>query len=202
MVAVSPARSRSSTRQQPREISAEPEPSIAVLPFVNLSDDAEQQYFADGLAEDIIMRLARLRWLFVCARNSSFSYRDKAIDVKQVGRELGVRYVLGGSVRRSGQRLRISSEASDTSTGRQIWTERYDVQLADFFTLQDQIADSVIGAVEPKLYAAEHQRYISRPPTSLDAWGFVMKAMPHIWSWSSGKRARGRRTTATQGRRR
>ena len=165
--------------------SAEPEPSIAVLPFVNLSDDAEQQYFADGLAEDIIMRLARLRWLFVCARNSSFSYRDKAIDVKQVGRELGVRYVLGGSVRRSGQRLRISAEASDTSTGRQLWTERYDVQLADFFTLQDQIADSVIGAVEPKLYAAEHQRYTSRPPTSLDAWGFVMKAMPHIWSWSS-----------------
>ncbi|MBZ9921950.1 winged helix-turn-helix domain-containing protein, partial [Mesorhizobium sp. BR1-1-7] len=138
---------------------SEPGPSIAVLPFANLSDDIEQQYFADGLAEDIITRVSRLRWLFVSARNSSFSYRGKVVDVTQVGRELGVRYVLDGSVRRSGQRLRIGAELSDTSSGHQVWAERYDVQLADFFELQDQIVDSVIGAIEPRLYAAEHQRF-------------------------------------------
>jgi TolB-like protein len=164
---------------------SEPGPSIAVLPFVNLSDDIEQQYFADGLAEDIITRVSRLRWLFVSARNSSFSYRGKLVDVTQVGRELGVRYVLDGSVRRSGQRLRIGAELSDTSSGRQVWAERYDVQLADFFELQDQIADSVIGAIEPRLYAAEHQRFQGRSPGNLDAWGFVMKAMPYVWTWGS-----------------
>ena len=160
-------------------------PSVAVLPFGNLSDDSEQQYFADGLAEDIITRLGRLRWLFVSARNSSFSYKGKAVDVSQVGRELGVRYVLGGSVRRSGQRLRISAELSVASTGQQIWAERYDVDLADFFTLQDQIAESVIAAIEPQLYAVEHQRFQSRSPDSLDAWGFVMQAMPYVWDWGS-----------------
>ncbi len=171
----------------PREQPVEPGPSIAVLPFANLSDDTEQQYFADGLAEDIITNLARLRWLFVSARNSSFVYRGKIVDAKQVGRELGVRYVLGGSVRRSGQRLRISAELSDASTGLQIWAERYDVDLADFFALQDQIAESVIAAIEPRLYAAEHQRLHTRSPESLDAWGFVMKAMPHVWAWFSAK---------------
>ncbi len=166
---------------------ADPGPSIAVLPFANLSGDVEQLYFADGLAEDIITRLARLRWLFVTARNSSFTYRDRAVDVKQVGRELGVRYVLDGSVRRSGQRLRISAELSDSSTGVQVWAERYEVELADFFALQDQITESVIAAIEPKLYAAEHQRFQSRSPESLDAWGFVMKAMPYVWTWGSAR---------------
>lgn len=164
---------------------SEPGPSIAVLPFVNLSGDIEQQYFADGLAEDIITRLSRLRWLFVAARNSSFSYQGKPVDVKQMGGELGVRYVLAGSVRRSGQRLRIGAELGDTSSGRQVWSERYDVQLVDFFELQDQIADSVIGAIEPRLYAAEQQRFLGRSPGNLDAWGFVMKAMPHVWTWGS-----------------
>ena len=162
-------------------------PSVAVLPFTNLSDDVEQQYFADGLAEDIITRLGRLRWLFVCARNSSFTYKNKAVDVKQIGRELSVRYVLGGSVRRSGQRLRIGAELSETSTGLQVWAERYEVDLADFFSLQDQIAESVIAAIEPRLYAAEHQRFQSRSPDSLDAWGFVMKAMPYVWDWGSAQ---------------
>jgi adenylate cyclase len=161
------------------------EPSVAVLRFANLSDDSEQQYFADGLAEDIITRLARLRWLFVSARNSSFTYEGKTVDVRQVGRELGVRYVLGGSVRRSGQRLRIGAELSEASTGLQVWTERYDVALADFFSLQDQIAEAVIAAIEPRLYAAEHQRFQSRSPDNLDAWGFVMKAMPYVWDWRS-----------------
>jgi TolB-like protein len=162
-------------------------PAIAVLAFANLSDDVEQQYFADGLAEDIITRLARLRWLFVSARNSSFSYKGKAVDVKQVGRELGVRYVLDGSVRRSGQRLRITAQLSDVSSGLQVWAERYDVELADFFLLQDQIAGGVIAAIEPRLHAAEHQRFQSRSPDSLDAWGFVMKAMPYVWAWGTAK---------------
>jgi TolB-like protein len=118
-------------------------PSIAVLAFQNMSGDPEQEYFADGLAEDIITRLSRLRWLFVSARNSSFTYKGKAVDAKQVRRELGVRYVLDGSVRRSGHRLRISAQVSDSSTGLQVWAERYDVELADFFALQDQIAESV-----------------------------------------------------------
>ena len=162
-------------------------PSVAVLRFTNLSDDSEQQYFADGLAEDIITRLGRLRWLFVSARNSSFAYQGVAVDIKQVGRELGVRYVLGGSVRRSGQRLRIGAELGDASTGLQVWAERYDSDLADFFNLQDQIAESVIAAIEPRLYAAEHQRFQGRSPDSLDAWGFVIRAMPHVWGWRSAQ---------------
>ncbi|AZO31102.1 tetratricopeptide repeat protein [Mesorhizobium sp. M1B.F.Ca.ET.045.04.1.1] len=164
---------------------AEAGPSIAVLPFANLSDDAEQQYFGDGLAEDIITRLARLRWLFVSARNSSFTYGGKPVDVKQIGRELGVRYVLEGSVRRSGQRLRINARVSDADNGRQIWAERYDAEIADFFALQDEIAESVIGAIEPRLYVAEQERFQIRSPGNLDAWGFVMKAMPYVWTWAS-----------------
>ena len=167
------------------ELALPDKPAVAVLPFTNLSDDSNQQYFADGLAEDIITRLARLRWLFVSARNSSFTYRGKEVNAKQIGRELGVRYVLDGSVRRSGQRLRIGAELSETSTGLQVWAERYDVDLADFFSLQDQITESVIAAIEPRLYAAEHQRFRSRSPDSLDAWGFVMKAMPYVWDWES-----------------
>ncbi len=166
---------------------SEPPPSIAVLPFANLGEDAEQAYFADGLAEDIIVRLSRLRWLFVSARNSSFTYKGKAIDVKQVGRELGVRYVLDGSVRSSGQRLRVSATLSDTTTGHQVWAERYDVELSDFFALQDQIAESVIAAIEPRLLQAEHERYKSRSPGSLDAWAFVMRAMPYVWTWGSAE---------------
>ncbi len=160
-------------------------PSVAVLPFVSLSDDSAQQYFADGLSEDIITRLARLGWLFVSARNASFTYRGTAVDVRQVGRELGVRYVLGGSVRRSAERLRIGAELSEASTGLRVWGARYDVDLADFFTLQDQIAESVIAAIEPRLYAAEHQRFRSQSPDSLDAWGFVIRAMPYVWDWGS-----------------
>jgi len=162
-------------------------PSIAVLPFENLSQDVEQQHFADGLTEDIITRLSRLRWLFVSARNSSFTFRGRPLDLREIGRALGVRYVLSGSVRRSGQRLRIAAQLSDASTGRQVWAERYDLELLDFFALQDAIAASVIGAIEPQLYAAEHQRIETRRPESLDAWGFVMKAMPTVWTWFSAK---------------
>ena len=179
--AVEPLTSRDPGR--PDEVA----PSIAVLPFENLSQDVEQQHFADGLAEDIITRLSRLRWLFVSARNSSFTFRGKALDLREIGRALGVRYVLSGSVRRSGQRLRVAAQLSDASTGRQVWAERYDLELFDFFALQDGIAASVIGAIEPQLFAAEHQRFETRRPESLDAWGFVMKAMPTVWTWFSAK---------------
>jgi TolB-like protein/Flp pilus assembly protein TadD len=169
--------------------SSDPEagPSIAVLPFANLTNDPDQQYFADGLTEDIITRLSRFRWLFVTARNSSFTYRGRAVDVKEIGRELGVRYVLEGSVRRSGQQVRIGAQLADAANGAQAWAERYDVELVDFFALQDQITESVVAAIEPQLYAAEHLRLRSRQPESLDAWGFVMRAMPHVWTWGSEK---------------
>lgn len=160
-------------------------PSIAVLPFLSLSDDSEQAYFADGLTEDLITRLARLHWLYVASRNSSFSFKGRRAEPGQVGRDLRVRYALEGSVRRSGNQLRISSQLSDASTGRQVWAGNYDVELADFFTLQDQISEAVIAAIEPRLYVAEHERFKSQPPESLDAWGFVMKAMPHAWTWGA-----------------
>jgi TolB-like protein/Tfp pilus assembly protein PilF len=162
---------------------SEPGPSIAVLPFTNLSEDSGQQYFAEGLAEDIITRLARLRWLFVAARTSSFTYGGKPVSVQQVGRDLGVRYVLDGSVRRSGQHLRIGAELSEAATGLQVWAHRYDADVADFFALQDEIAESVIAAIEPRLYAAEHRRVQRRSPDTLDAWGFVMQAMPYVYTW-------------------
>jgi TolB-like protein/Tfp pilus assembly protein PilF len=161
------------------------EPSIAVLPFANLSEDPEQEYFCDGLADDIITGLSWLRWLLVIARNSSFTYRGKSIDVRQVGRELEAGYVLEGSVRRSGQRMRVAAQLIDASTGLQVWAERYDSEVADLFALQDQITQSVVASIEPHLYAAEGFRSERRPPESLDAWGFVMRAMPYIWTWKA-----------------
>jgi TolB-like protein/Flp pilus assembly protein TadD len=165
-------------------------PSLAVLPFANLSDDPEQQFFADGLAEDIITRLAGLRWLFLSARNSSFTYQAKAVDIKRVGAELGVRYVLGGSVRRSGNRLRVATLLSDAMTGAQVWAERFDAELKDFFDLQDEIANGVMAALEPQIYAAEHDRLRSRKPENLDAWGYLMRAMPLVWTWGSAEEIR------------
>jgi TolB-like protein/Tfp pilus assembly protein PilF len=165
----------------------EPGPSIAVLPFANLALDPEQQYFAEGLAEDIITRLSRLSWLFVSARNSSFTYQANGVDIKRVGQELGVRYVLSGSVRRSGDRLRVTAQLNVADTGAQAWADRYELVLSDFFTLQDSIAESVLAAIEPELYRAENERFQSRAPQSLDAWGYVMRAMPSIWTWGSAE---------------
>ncbi|HKX08422.1 MAG TPA: tetratricopeptide repeat protein [Stellaceae bacterium] len=155
-------------------------PSIAVLPFQNLSGDPEQEYFADGMAEDIITALSRLRWFFVIARNSSFAYKGKAIDVRQVARELGVRYVLEGSVRKAGNRLRITAQLVDAATGNHIWAERYDREIADIFAVQDEITESVVASIEPELYAAENLRIESKPPESLDAWGCVIRALWHL----------------------
>ena len=155
-------------------------PSIAVLPFANMSGDPEQEYFADGMVEEIITALSRIRWFFVIARNSSFTYKGRAIDVKQVARELGVRYVLEGSVRKSGSRVRITAQLIEAGTGNHIWAERYDRELADIFAVQDDITERVVATLEPELYAAEYFRSQRKPPESLDAWECVIRALSHV----------------------
>src|SRR5213082_190377 len=142
-------------------------PSIAVLPFQNMSGDPEQEYFADGMVEEIITTLSRIRWLFVIARNSSFTYKGRTIDVKQVARELGIRYVLEGSVRKAANRVRIIGQLIDTATGAHIWADRFDGALDDIFELQDQVASSVAGAIEPKLRHAEIERASRKATESL-----------------------------------
>jgi len=152
-------------------------PSITVLPFQNLSGDPEQEYFADGIVEEIITALSRIRWLFVIARNSSFTYKGQAIDVKRVGRELGVRYVLEGRLRKSGNRVRISAQLIEAESGGHVWAERYDRDLSDIFAVQDEITERVAAAVEPRLYAAEYERIERKPPERLDAWELVVRAI-------------------------
>ena len=152
-------------------------PSIAVLPFVNMSGDPEQEYFAEGVAEDIITGLSRLRWLFVIARNSSFTFKGRNIDVREVGRELGVRYLLEGSVRTSGDRMRITAQLVEAETGNHIWAERYDRAREDVFSVQDEITESVIGCIQPEVYGAEHERAKRKPPESLDAWEAFLRAL-------------------------
>ena len=160
-----------------QSLSLPDKPSIAVLPFQNMSGDPEQEYFVDGMVEEIITALSRIRWLFVIARNSSFTYKGRAVDVKQVGRELGVRYILEGSVRQAGNRVRITGQLIDTTTGTNIWADRFDGALNDVFELQDQIASTVAGAIEPKLRLAEFQRASRKPTESLDAYDLYLRAM-------------------------
>jgi len=145
-----------------------------------MSGDPEQEYFADGMVEEIITALSRIRWLFVIARNSSFTYKARSVDVKQVGRELGVRYILEGSVRRAAERVRITAQLIDANTGNHIWAERYDRELADIFTVQDEITERVVAAIEPQLYAAEHLRSQRKSPESLDAWDCVARALWYV----------------------
>jgi TolB-like protein len=156
-------------------------PSIAVLPFINMSGDPEQEYFSDGMTEDIITALSRLRWFFVIARNSTFSYKGKPVDVKQIGRELGVRYILEGSIRKIGNRVRITAQLINATTGAHLWAERYDRELTDIFALQDEITQRVTAAIEPKLMEAESVHFQSRSPEDLDAWDLVMRAVAHFW---------------------
>ena len=156
-------------------------PAIAVLPFTNMSGDAEQEYFSDGISEDIITALSKLRWFFVIARNSSFIYKGKAVHMKQVAEELGVGYVVEGSVRKIGDRVRITAQLNDVATGSHIWAERYDRALADVFAVQDEITESIVAAIEPQLYAAENYRAERKLPSNLDAWDLVMRALSHYW---------------------
>jgi TolB-like protein/tetratricopeptide (TPR) repeat protein len=157
-------------------------PSIAVLPFQNMSGDPEQEYFADGMVEDIVTGLSRIKWLFVIARNSSFAYKGRAIDVKQVGRELGVRYVLEGSVRKSADRVRITTQLIDSVTGAHVWAERYDRKYDDIFTLQDDITLSVVGTIEPSLRVAEIDRAKRKRPENLSAYDLVLQAHTDTYS--------------------
>ena len=162
---------------EPARLALPDKPSLAVLPFQNMSGDPEQEYFADGIVEDITTAIARLPWLFVIARNSSFTYKGKAVDVKQVGRELGVRYVLEGSVRKAGNRVRITGQLIDTTTGAHIWADRFDGGVDDIFDLQDQVASSVTGAIEPKLRLSEIERAARKPTESLDAYDLYLRAI-------------------------
>jgi adenylate cyclase len=155
-------------------------PSIAVLPFQNIGGDPEQEVFADGRVEEIITALSKLRWFFVIARNSSFTYKGRAVDVKQVGRELGVRYVLEGSVRKGGNRLRITAQLVEAETGNHIWAERYDRDIGDIFAVQDEITEAVTIAVAPKIDATERRRALRKPPENLDAWAAYQQGLWHL----------------------
>jgi TolB-like protein len=157
-------------------------PSIAVLPFQNMSGEPEQEYFADGMAEDIITALSRVKWFFVIARNSSFTYKGRAVDVKQIGRELGVRYVLEGSVRKAGGRVRITGQLVEGETARHIWADRFDGEVADIFDLQDQVTASVVAAIEPSLRQAEIDRARRKPTERLDAYDCYLQALPHFYA--------------------
>jgi TolB-like protein len=156
-------------------------PAIAVLPFTNMSEEPEQEYFSDGISEDIITALSKLRWFYVIARNSSFAYKGKSLHLKQIGEELGIGYVVEGSVRKNGDRVRIAVQLNDVTTGSHIWAERYDRNLADVFAVQDEIAQAIVAAIEPQLYAAENFRAQRKPPDSMDAWDLVMRALSHYW---------------------
>ena len=157
-------------RNPPPALALPDKPSIAVLPFQNMSNDPEQEFFADGIAEDIITALSRYPSLFVIARNSCFTYKGRAVDVKQVGRELGVRYVLEGSLRKSGNRIRVTAQLVEAETGNHVWAERYDRDLAEIFAVQDEITQAVTIAIAPAIADAEQQRAMRKPPGSLDAW--------------------------------
>jgi TolB-like protein/Tfp pilus assembly protein PilF len=155
--------------------------AIAVLSFTNMTDDPAQEYFSDGISEDIITALSKLRWFFVIARNSSFVYKGKAVHLKQIADGLGVGYVVEGSVRKVGERVRITAQLNDVATGSHIWAERYDRDLADVFAVQDEITEAIVAAIEPQLYAAENFRARRKPPDSMDAWDLVMRALSHYW---------------------
>jgi TolB-like protein len=159
-------------------------PSIAVLPFENLSGDREQEYFADGMVEEIITALSRFRGLFVIARNSSFAYKGRAIDVRQIGRELGVRYILEGSIRKAGSKVRITGQLIDTSSGAHLWADRFDAPLEDIFDLQDQVTASVVGAIAPKLEQAEIERSRRKPTENLDAYDHYLRGLAGVHQWT------------------
>ena len=156
-------------------------PSIAVLPFQNMSGDPEQEFFADGMAEEIITALSHYRWFFVIARNSSFTYKGRAVDVTQVAKELGVRYVLEGSVRKAGNRVRVTAQLIDATTGNHIWAERYDRELDDIFALQDEITETIVTSIEPQLGAVERERARRKPPENLGAWDLFQRGLWHLF---------------------
>ena len=177
-------------QQAPAALALPDKPSIAVLPFQNMSGDPEQEYFADGLTEDIITGLSRQRWFFVIARNSSFTFKGEAVDVRRVASQLGVRYVLEGSVRKVADRVRVTGQLIDAAHGVHLWADKYDREMENIFQLQDEITNRVIGSVLPQILAAEAARIRRKPPQSLDAWDLVMQALPHMWRVSADDQRR------------
>jgi len=166
------------------DLSLPDKPSIAVLPFNNMSGDPDQEYFSDGISEDIITALSRMPWFFVIARNSSFSYKGKAVDIREIALELGVQYVLEGSVRKSGQRVRVTAQLIDAKSGKHVWAGKYDRELADVFAVQDELVDSIVGEVAPEFLSAEARRAQRANPTELNAWDYVMRGRWHMWKLS------------------
>lgn len=159
-------------------------PSIAILPFDNMSTDPEYAFLADGITEDLITALSRVRWFFVIARNSTFTYKGQAVDIKKVGAELGVKYVMEGSVRKAGNRVRVTAQLIDAANGHHVWAERYDREIEDIFDLQDEMTQTIIGAVEPEISAVERARVSSKAPDTLDAWESYQRGVYHMWSYS------------------
>jgi TolB-like protein/Tfp pilus assembly protein PilF len=156
-------------------------PAIAVLAFQNMSDDTEQEYFCDGISEDILTALSKVRWFFVIARNSSFTYKGRNVNIRQIAEELRVRYVVEGSVRKAGDRVRITAQLNDASTESHIWAEHFDRELVDVFAVQDEITNAIVAALEPQIYAAENFRAKRKPPANMDAWDLLMRALSHYW---------------------
>jgi TolB-like protein len=175
------ARPSDGLHESPRALLMLDRPAIAVLPFVNMSGDPEQEHFSDGISEDLITALSKLRWFFVIARNSSFIYKGRAVNIRNVAEELGVSYVIEGSVRKVGDHVRITAQLIDVATGSHIWAERYDRGLADVFRVQDEITEAIVAAIEPQLYAAEDFHARRKTPESMDAWSLVMRALSHHW---------------------
>src|SRR3954454_4201561 len=169
---------------EPSALALPDKPSIAVLPFANLSGNPEDGYFADGVVDDIITGLSRLKWLFIIARNSSFTYRGHNVDVKQVGRELGVRYVLEGSLRKSGDRVRITGQMIDASAGTHLWADRFDSALQDIFDLQDRVTAKVVGEIAPRLEQVEIERAKRKPTENLDAYDYFLRGLASLHEWT------------------
>ncbi len=170
--------------EQEEELAIPDKPSVAVLPFDNMSGDGEQEYLADGISEDLITALSKIRWFFVIARNSTFTYKGQAVDITQVGKELGVRYVLEGSVRKAGSRVRVTAQLIEAATGNHVWAERYDREMEDIFDLQDEMTKTIVGAIEPELSAAERNRVLNKPPENMDAWESYQRGVWHMWKYT------------------
>lgn len=173
-----PAAPAEAKPSQPR---AADRPAIAVLAFENMSGDPAQDYFGDGISEDILTALSKQRWFMVIARNSSFTYKGRAADIRQIAEELGVRYIVEGSVRKADNRVRITAQLNDAMSGNHLWAERYDRELVDVFAVQDEITNAIAAAIEPQIHAAENFRSHRKPPASLDAWDLLMRALSHFW---------------------
>jgi TolB-like protein/Tfp pilus assembly protein PilF len=181
MVVAAPARSAAIAPGPAPAVIASDRPAIAVLAFTNMSDDPDQDYFCDGISEDILTALSKARWFLVIARNSSFTYKGRNVHIRQIASELGVRYVLEGSVRKAGDRVRITAQLNDATTGSHLWAEHFDRELVDVFAVQDEITNAIVVAIEPQIYAAENFRAKRKPPASMDAWDLLMRALSHYW---------------------